>query len=94
MALRNPETGEYLKIVHILYDVVYSRLNIQFYLFRNREQRERFEAGLDRYEKYDFGQADFFCDISNEGSNDLKSNLFAFCYGKLKEGDFAGWEDC
>ncbi len=97
MALKNNETGEYLKIIGVHFDLVNNNHHYDYYIFANLEQRQRFESGLSPYEIFKTGQY-----ASSEISNVLTSSTFADNiknsvitqgYNLLKNDMFNTWVD-
>ena len=98
MALRNPQTGEYLKIVSFQFDFQHGNHHITYLIFRDQEQRERFEQGLGDYEKYQWGMYNGIGVIEEKLRQELanttpKEAIYKACYDSLKADVFAGWED-
>ena len=55
MALKNPNTNEYLKITDFHYSEQTKNWQIDYLIFANLEQRERWDEGLSQYERTNSG---------------------------------------
>lgn len=97
MALKNNETGEYLKIIGVHFDLVNSNHHYDYYIFANEEQRQRFESGLSHYEIFKMGQyassvVSNVLTISTFEDN-IKNTLITQGYILLKNDMFNNWVD-
>ena len=52
MALVNPTTGNYVKITGFQFDFPMGNHHINYLLFKDLEQRQRYESGIDEFEQY------------------------------------------
>ena len=52
MALVNSQTGEYLKVTGMQFDFALGNHHINYILFKDLEQRQRYESGMDEFEQY------------------------------------------
>ncbi|RME19374.1 MAG: hypothetical protein D6799_01395 [Bacteroidetes bacterium] len=96
MALKNPNTGEYLKVVGFQADFRFQIFTITYLIFKDQEQRQRYESGLSPYENFQHGMENFTNEqwLSAQVSNTTKDSILTTAYNVLKNGVFAGWEDC
>jgi len=99
MALTNPNTGEYLKITGMQFDFAHGNHHINYLLFANAEQRQRYETGLSPYEVFQNGQYNNFGVIETELSastdkSTAKDILFDSMYKALKRDIFVDYIDC
>ena len=100
MALVNPTTGNYVKITGFQFDFPMGNHHINYLIFKDLEQRQRYESGIDEFEQYQSKQYNGIGAI-NEAlnsipttDNDVYSVLFAAMYGALKADLFKDWVDC
>lgn len=100
MALKNTETNEYLKVSSMNFDFLTGNHQVNYLLFADSEQRQRFETGLSPYEVYGQGIYNGIGHIENslasspEGISDTKQAMFKACYTALKADVFVDWVDC
>ncbi len=99
MALQNIATGEYLKITAMQFDFKQSNHHISYYIFANKEQRDRFDSGLTPYEVYVSGMYNGIGNIENAlidvtDKANTKDALFDAMYKALKSDMFSNWTDC
>lgn len=98
MALLNPHTGEYLKIVGAVYDFVLKNYHYNYYIFANQEQRERYEQGLSPYEVFKYGSYNgigIIQDVLNTNvvGNSVKDVIITSGYMCLKQDMYNEWVD-
>jgi len=97
MALKNNTTGEYLKITSFQFDFLTGNHHINYLIFANAEQRQRFETGLSDYETYKHGQYNGIGIINNAlnliATGTAKDAIFNACYTALKNDMFQDWID-
>ena len=99
MALQNIKTGEYLKITGFQADFRAGNLNVPFLIFRDAEQRARFETGLGEYEVYKNGQFNGIGHIENalvvnpDSSKSTKDAILTAGYTAMKSDMFNEWID-
>lgn len=99
MAIKNPSTGEYIKVTGFQADFPAGNLNIQYLKFANLEQRIRYDSGLGEFEIFITGQYNGFGYIENamntnaDNNKSVKDNLLSACYSALKSDLFSSWED-
>lgn len=100
MALKNPETNEYLKVISMQFDFQFGNHHISYFIFANQEQRQRFDAGLSEYEIYKhslyngIGHIEAALAVLPANVETAKDAMFNACYNALKSDMFNGWEDC
>ncbi|MEN6294536.1 MAG: hypothetical protein ABFD61_00230 [Chloroherpetonaceae bacterium] len=99
MALLNKETNEYLKITAIQFDFASGNLNLTYLIFKDAEQRQRYEGGLSEYEIYKNGQFNSVGYINEELNRETEKKtayeaLFDACYMAMKQDVFQNWVDC
>ena len=99
MALKNTETGEYLKVVSMQFDFAVGNHHISFYIFANQEQRQRYESGLSPYEVYKSSQYNGIGNIEAAlgtlpaNAESAKDAVFNACYNALKSDMYCNWID-
>lgn len=97
MALKNNETGEYLKIIGVHFDLVNNNNHYDYYIFANLEQRQRYDNGLNPYEIYKQGQynSNIISNalLSNNYADNIKNTLLTQGYILLKNDMFNNWVD-
>ena len=98
MALKNPTTGEYLKITNFHYDEQYKNWNVGYLIFANIEQRTRWETGLSEYERtgnglYNGALLQTAYNKIADSSLTILNNIKKEGYEALKEDMFSAWED-
>lgn len=99
MALTNPNTGEYLKITGMQFDFAHGNHHINYLLFANAEQRQRYETGLSPYEVFQNGQYNNFGVIEAELNDYIQHKvvgeaLLNAMYRALKSEVFVEYIDC
>ena len=99
MALINAQTGEYLKITALQFDFQAGNHHINYLIFKDADQRQRYDAGLSLYEQPQSGQYNGFGYIDNalKAANTqkatVKDELMNACYTALKNDVFNSWID-
>jgi hypothetical protein len=99
MALLNNTTGEYLKIISIHLDFGNNNNHFNYYIFRDLEQRQKYDAGLGEFEIFKTGQYNGINTIieeinkSADNTLNIKNNLISAGYKALKNDMFNNWVD-
>lgn len=99
MALVNTKTNEYLKITSIDLDFQAGNYNIQYYIFKDADQRSRFDVGLSEYELYKASSYNSYGIIESKLTAPqtklmtAKDTIFAAAYNSLKADIYTGWTD-
>ena len=98
MALTNTQTGEYLKIISFQFDFKAGNHHITYYIFKDADQRNRYESGLSEYELFKQSQYNGIGIINNQLSaitdkTTAKDAIFKACYDSLKADMFNSWVD-
>ena len=99
MAIVNQVTGEYLKVVGTYTDFQQKLYYINYFIFANAEQRQRFESGLSPYEVFKSGQYNGIGHIENaiallpDATKSVKDAILTACYSALKNDMFSDWVD-
>lgn len=97
MALINTQTGEYLKVVSMQFDFAAGNHHISYLIFKDLDQRQRFDAGLSLYEQPQSGQYNGFGHIeaalkaTNTNKATVFDELMNACYVALKDDVFSNW---
>lgn len=94
MALKNESTGEYFKIINI-------RLNpmdVDYLIFKDYDQRQRFESGLSPYEHYKSGSYNggllaTQLELKGDATKSVRENVITAAYNALKLDMFSEWID-
>ena len=98
MALKNPNTNEYLKITDFHYSEQTKNWQIDYLIFANLEQRERWDEGLSQYERTNSGiynGAYLQIELSKNANNSITilNNIKQGGYIALKNDMFNEWID-
>lgn len=99
MALINSQTGEYLKVVSMQFDFAAGNHHVSYLIFKDLDQRQRYDAGLSLYEQPQSGQYNGFGHIETalsaitNGIDNIKNTLLTACYLALKADMFGTWGD-
>ena len=99
MALMNPNTGEYVKIIGMQYDFAHGNHQVNYLEFANADQRLRYESGLSPYEVFKSGQYNNFGIIESEltagtDNGTVRDVMFDAMYKALKSEIFSNYVDC
>ena len=95
MALKNPITNEYIKII----DVSIEQKRVAYFVFSNLEQRQRYENGLSKYENFfsdaKFDDTKFNLELSKlaDGLKSVKENMIISGYNFLMQAGHIEWEN-
>ena len=99
MALVNSQTGEYLKVTGMQFDFALGNHHINYILFKDLEQRQRYESGVGEYEQYQtkqyngIGHIETALSAITNGIDNIKNTLLTACYIALKADMFSSWGD-
>ena len=99
MALVNPQTGNYVKITGFQFDFPMGNHHINYIIFKDLEQRQRYESGLNEFEQSQTKQYNGFGAINDALESEpiqattVKDVTYNAMYKALKADLFAGWED-
>ena len=99
MALVNPQTGNYVKITGFQFDFPMGNHHINYIIFKDLEQRQRYESGLNEFEQSQPKQYNGFGAINSALESEpiqsptVKDVMFNAMYKALKVELFPNWED-
>ena len=98
MALKNPNTNEYLKITNFHFDEQSQFWNIGYLIFADKEQRDRWENGLSNYERtesglYNGAYAQIEMNKNADNAITILNNVKRGGYEALKNDMFENWID-
>jgi len=94
MALKNELTGEYLKVINVRLEP----MDADYIIFKDQEQRLRFESGLNPYEtirgsSYNGGLLDIELNKQADANLSIINNMKKATYSALKQDMFSNWID-
>lgn len=99
MAIVNQTTGEYLKVTGFQIDIPAGNHHVNYLIFANAEQRQRYDSGLSPYEVFKSGQYNGFGHIETalgqlpDATKNVKDAILTACYSALKNDMFSSWID-
>lgn len=99
MALLNQSSGEYLKIVSMQFDFTTGNHHVNYLIFKDLEQRQRYDRGITEYEKYQsglfngLGYIDVEINKAITETTTAKDAILSACYHALKADMFGSWID-